>query len=60
MKDKTALLEKKTISFEDCVQIVKSMPTGQAIQYLKSEITGLPETQVIDGDLVVSLIDKSK
>jgi len=65
---KTDLLEKlvlrlnldsvseRTLGINSCGLLIKSMPLDQAIHIMKSDITGLPETQVIEGELVVAYV----
>ena len=47
---------KRTLGINRVANIIKSMPTDQAIQQLKSELTGKPITEVIEGDLVVTYV----
>ena len=51
---------KKTLSLEECAHLIKAMPIDQAMQQIKSDISGLPGTQIIDGELVVSLVVKKE
>lgn len=51
---------KKTLSLEECACIIKAMPIDQAMQQIKADISGLPGTQIIDGELVVSLVVKKE
>ena len=44
------------MKIEKAIGIIKSLPTDQAIQRIKSMITGEPETVVIEGELVVILV----
>lgn len=46
----------RTLGFASCAALAKSMPLDQAIQVIKSDITGLPQTAVIDGELVVQYV----
>lgn len=46
----------KVLGFNSCALLVKSMPLDQAIQLIKSDITGKPQTVEIKGELVVSLM----
>jgi len=48
--------DKRTLGINRVANIIKSMPTDQAIQQLKSELTGKPITEVIGGDLVVTYV----
>lgn len=43
----------RTLGIESAANLINSMPTDQAIQQLKSEITGKPITEKIDGQLIV-------
>ena len=43
----------QTLPISSAAAVIKAMPLDQAIQFLKSEITGIPETQVIEGELIV-------
>ena len=43
----------QTLPISSAAAVIKSMPLDQAIQFLKSEITGIPQTQVIEGELIV-------
>ena len=46
----------RTLGFASCASLAKSMPLDQAIQIIKSDITGLPQTAKIDGELVVQYV----
>ena len=46
----------RTLGFASCASIARSMPLGQAIQMIKSDITGIPTTAVIGGKLVVKYV----
>jgi len=46
----------RTLDINSCGLLIKSMPLDQAIHIMKSDITGLPETQVIEGELVVAYV----
>ena len=48
------LTQKKEVSMISCAALIKSTPTDQAIQIIKSQITGKPVTGVIKGELVVT------
>jgi hypothetical protein len=47
---------RKVLGFNSCASVVKSMPMDQAIQMIKSDITGKPQTSEIEGKLVVTLM----
>jgi len=49
-------VSERTLGINSCAALIKSMPTDQAIQIMKSDITGQPETTVIDGQLVVAYV----
>ena len=46
------------MNIEKAIGIIKSLPTDQAIQRIKSMITGEPESVVIEGELVVILVNQ--
>lgn len=46
----------KVLGFNSCASVVKSMPLDQAIQLIKSDITGQPQTSKIEGELVVAIM----
>jgi hypothetical protein len=46
----------RTLGINSCAALIKSMPTDQAIQIMKSDITGQPQTVVIEGELVVAYV----
>jgi hypothetical protein len=46
----------RTLGINSCAALIKSMPTDQAIQVMKSDITGQPQTTIIDGQLVVAYV----
>lgn len=46
-----------SLDLNKCALLIKSMPTGQAIQKIKSKLTGQPETAVISGKLIVIHVD---
>ena len=48
-------VSKRVLGIESVGSLIKSMPLDQAIQAIKSDITGQPQTTVIDGQLVVAL-----
>ena len=48
--------DKPALGINRVAKYIKSMPTDQAIQQLKSELTGRPITEVIGGDLVVTYV----
>lgn len=50
------LVSERTLGINSCAALIKSMPTDQAIQIMKSDITGQPQTTVIDGELVVTYV----
>lgn len=45
------------IDIESMITVIKTMPAGQAIQSIKSKITGTPYTKKTDGMLVVTYIN---
>ncbi len=51
-----AVVNERTLGINSCAALIKSMPTDQAIQIMKSDITGQPQTSVIDGQLVVAYV----
>ena len=51
-----AVVNERTLGINSCSALIKSMPTDQAIQIMKSDITGQPQTSVIDGQLVVAYV----
>ncbi len=50
----------KGLDINYCISLIKAMPSDQAIQLMKSEITGHPETIEIKGDLIVIFAPKTK
>lgn len=50
-----ALFNNKALGINSCASLIKSMPIDQAIQIMKSDLTGKPQTEVIEGELVVSI-----
>jgi hypothetical protein len=46
----------RTLGINSCAHLIKSMPLDQAIQIIKSDITGLPPTAIIEGELVVAYV----
>jgi hypothetical protein len=56
IKDGYAAPVGKMLGINSCGMLIKSMPLDQAIQLMKSDISGQPETAVIDGQLVIVLI----
>ncbi|MCP4337064.1 MAG: hypothetical protein GY679_04440 [Mycoplasma sp.] len=46
----------RTLDINSCVALIKSIPADQAIQIMKSDITGQPPTVVIGGELVVAYV----
>lgn len=46
----------KAIHMQEASQLIKSMPSDQAIQQMKAKLSGEPETTKIDGELVVVLL----
>lgn len=49
---------KKKMSINNAAMIIKSMPLDQAIQQIKISLTDLPQTSVIEGDLIVCIDTK--
>ncbi len=49
-------VSERTLGINSCANLIKTMPLDQAIQIMKSDITGLPQTQVIEGELVVKYV----
>ena len=49
-------VSERTLGIDSCAALIKSMPTDQAIQIMKSDITGQPQTSVIAGELVVCYV----
>ena len=47
-------VSKRVLRIESVGSLIKSMPLDQAIQIIKSDITGQPQTTVIDGQIVVA------
>ena len=47
------------MKIETAIGIIKALPMDQAIQQIKSKISGLPETVVIDGNLKVILVKET-
>jgi hypothetical protein len=47
-------VSKRVLGIESVGNLIKSMPLDQAIQIMKSDITGQPQTTVIDGEIVVA------
>lgn len=47
-------VSKRVLGIESVGNLIKSMPLDQAVQVIKSDITGQPQTTVIDGQLVVA------
>ena len=43
----------KAISIEETAILIRTMPTDQAVQVMKSKLTGQPVTSEINGRLVV-------
>lgn len=57
--NKNALLANvsaRTLDIGSAANVIKAMPLNQAIQLMKSDITGLPQTQVIEGELIVAYV----
>jgi hypothetical protein len=52
----SGISSRKVLGFNSCASVVKSMPMDQAIQMIKSDITGKPQTSEIEGELVVTLM----
>ena len=50
--------KQNSLNINYCAALIKSMPADQAIQLIKSKITGRPQTEVIDVELVVSIKNK--
>jgi hypothetical protein len=50
------VVSERTLGINSCAALIKSMPTDQAMQIMKSDITGQPQTTVIDGELVVAYV----
>ncbi|MBT3206933.1 MAG: hypothetical protein HN704_18295 [Bacteroidetes bacterium] len=50
------VVSERTLDINICAALIKSMPLDQAIQIMKSDITRLPPTQVIEGELVVTYV----
>ena len=46
----------KSISIEETALFIRTMPTDQAVQVMKSKLTGQPVTSEIKGSLVVVYI----
>lgn len=46
----------RTLGIGSAASVIKAMSLDQAIQLIKSDITGLPQTQVIDGELIVAYV----
>ena len=47
----------KAISIEETALFIRTMPTDQAVQVMKSKLTGQPVTSEIKGSLVVVYIN---
>jgi hypothetical protein len=50
------VVSERTLGINSCAALIESMPTDQAIQIMKSDITGHPQTVVIEGELVVAYV----
>lgn len=48
----------KIMGISKAAGLIKAMPLGQAIQIMKSELTGHPDTVEIEGELVVTIINE--
>ena len=51
----TALQYKKSITFAHGAMILQGSTLKDAMQQIKSKLSGLPETQVIEGELLITL-----
>lgn len=49
-------VSERTLDIDSCANLIRSMPTDQAIQIMKSEITKQPITSEICGELVVKYV----
>ena len=49
-------VSERMLGIGSCANLIKSMPLDQAIQIMKSDITKLPSTQEIGGELVVAYV----
>ena len=49
-----------TLGINSCASLIKSMPTDQAIQIMKSDITGQSQAALIEGELVVAYVRNIK
>ena len=49
-------VSKRVLGIYSVANAFKSLPTNQAIQLLKSDLTGKPITEVIKGELVLTYV----
>jgi len=49
----------RAIGIKSASSLIQSIPMDQAIQQIKSELTGLPETTEIKGELIVTFKPES-
>lgn len=48
-------VSERYLHINDAVLLIQSMPASQAIQKMKSMLSGQPDTVVVDGELLISI-----
>jgi hypothetical protein len=48
-------VNERYLHINDAVLLIQSMPASQAIQKMKSMLSGQPDTLVVDGELLISI-----
>lgn len=58
--EKGTVMKTKYIDINYCIGLFRALPSDQAIQRIKSMLTGISESVIIDGNLVVTLLEEDK
>ena len=48
----------KEVDFKQCILLIEALGKDDALQLIKSKLSGLPQTAEIKGDLIVRFKDK--